>query len=99
MDTRIHERTAHMRALVISVTLLRVASAAGVESDTPDLASVEVVLVDDEATGYATFQSHNEKVVSNQHGIFLAHIRTRNEPYTAQEWRLVRLQNGGRERR
>ena len=44
---------------------------------------IELVCVDEEATGYATFQSHNQKVVANRHGIFMSHIRSRNEPYTA----------------
>ncbi|MFH1269393.1 MAG: BNR-4 repeat-containing protein, partial [Planctomycetota bacterium] len=51
---------------------------------------------DDEAVGYATFQSHNQKVVWNRRGIFTTHIRTRNEPYTAQTWRLSRSTDGGR---
>lgn len=33
--------------------------------------TVELVCVDDKATGYGTFQSHNQKVVSNEHGIFM----------------------------
>ena len=57
--------------------------------------AVELVCVDDEAHGYATFQSHNQKVVANRHGIFMTHIRTRNEAYTAQMWRLSRSTDGG----
>ena len=49
---------------------------------------IELICVDDNATGYGTFQSHNQKVVRNEKGIFMTHIRTRNEAYTAQEWRL-----------
>lgn len=56
---------------------------------------IEVTCVDDEATGYATFQSHNQKVIDNRHGLFLSFIRSRNEPYTAQQWRLVRSTDGG----
>ncbi len=51
---------------------------------------------DDRATGYGTFQSHNQKVVSNRSGIFMTHIRTRNAPYTAQQWRLSRSTDGGK---
>ncbi len=58
--------------------------------------SIEIVCVDEQATSYATFQSHNQKVVSNPMGIFLAYLRTRNESYTAQQWRLVRSTDGGR---
>jgi hypothetical protein len=57
---------------------------------------IEVVCVDEKATGYGTFQSHNQKVLSNARGIFMTHIRSRNEPYTAQQWRLSRSSDGGR---
>ncbi|NLV46020.1 MAG: hypothetical protein GXY07_16145 [Candidatus Hydrogenedentes bacterium] len=58
--------------------------------------SVEVVCVDTEATGYATFQSHNQKVVANSHGIFMSYIRTRDDVFMAQQWRLLRSTDGGR---
>jgi len=57
--------------------------------------AIELTCVDNEAIGYATFQSHNQKVVSNQHGIFVTHLRTRNQAYTAQTWRLSRSTDGG----
>ena len=59
------------------------------------LTAVETVLVDGEATGYGTFQSNNNKVVSNKNGIFMTHIRSRNDAYTAQQWRLSRSTGGG----
>jgi hypothetical protein len=59
-------------------------------------AKVETVCVDAEAIGYATFQSHNQKVVANRHGIFMTHLRTRNAEYTAQTWRLSRSRDGGK---
>ncbi|NLC57217.1 MAG: hypothetical protein GX774_10300 [Armatimonadetes bacterium] len=62
----------------------------------PGLTTVETVCVDREATGYATFQSHNQKVVSNRNGLFMAYLRSRNEAYTAQQWRLVRSTDGGK---
>ena len=59
------------------------------------LAEVRLTLLDAEATGYATFQSHNQKVAANANGIFTTHIRSRNEAFTAQQWRLSRsLDNG-----
>lgn len=58
--------------------------------------TMEIICIDPEATGYATFQSHNQKVVSNPFGLFESHIRTRNEAYTAQQWRLSRSTDGGR---
>lgn len=57
---------------------------------------IETVLVDGEAAHGATFQSHNQKVVSNRRGIFLTHIRTRNAKMTAQQWRLSWSRDGGR---
>ena len=60
------------------------------------LTRIELTCVDPEATGYGTFQSYNQKVVSNRRGIFMTHIRSRNEPYTAQAWRLSRSRDGGR---
>lgn len=56
---------------------------------------IEITLVDDHATSYATFQSHNQKIIQNPHGIFMGYIRSRNEPYTAQNWRLIRSVDGG----
>jgi hypothetical protein len=58
-------------------------------------ANVQLTCVDEAAHGYATFQSHNQKVAANQRGIFMTHIRTRNEDYTAQQWRLLRSTDGG----
>ncbi len=63
--------------------------------DRARLQTVELTCVDDEAHGYATFQSHNQKVVANPHGLFMTHIRTRNEAYTAQTWRLLRSTDRG----
>lgn len=72
---------------------------ATVTAGSPDPAPIrtfELTCLDPDATGYATFQSHNQKVVVNQFGIFTTHIRTRNEPYTAQTWRLSRSTDGGK---
>src|SRR5687768_8072556 len=60
------------------------------------LAPFQITCVDEDATGYGTFQSHNRKVLANANGIFMTHIRSRNEPYTAQQWRLSRSTDGGR---
>lgn len=59
------------------------------------LLPITPVLVDDAVTVNATFQSHNQKAVENDRGIFLAYIRNRNEAYTAQQWRLVHSTDGG----
>ncbi|MBI3880872.1 MAG: BNR-4 repeat-containing protein [Verrucomicrobia bacterium] len=57
---------------------------------------IETTLVDGEVIGFGTFQSHNQKVVRNRRGIFMTHLRSRNEKYTAQQWRLSRSEDGGR---
>jgi len=60
------------------------------------LTEINVTLVDRDAIGYGTFQNHNQKVVQNDHGIFMTHIRSRNAKYTAQQWRLSRSTDGGK---
>ncbi|MBN1342425.1 MAG: hypothetical protein JXQ73_07080 [Phycisphaerae bacterium] len=86
--------------IVLPAVVLSVASsfagAAGEVASRPGRVGVEVTCVDAEATGYGTFQSHNQKVLSNSRGIFMTHIRSRNADYTAQEWRLSRSVDGGR---
>jgi hypothetical protein len=57
---------------------------------------IETTQVDGDALHGATFQSNNQKVVSNSCGIFMTHLRTRNEKYTAQQWRLSQSTDGGR---
>ena len=55
----------------------------------------EMTLVDADAISGGTFQSNNQKVVSNSRGIFMTHLRSRNEKYTAQQWRLSWSKDGG----
>jgi hypothetical protein len=52
--------------------------------------SFSPLLLDPKATQYATFQSHNQKLLQNGRGIFLSYLHSRNEDFTAQEWRLLR---------
>jgi hypothetical protein len=66
------------------------ASAAGMP------ATIETTLVDPEAISFGTFHSNNQKVVRNARGIFITHIRTRNQTYTAQHWRLSWSRDGGK---
>jgi len=58
--------------------------------------AIETTLVDTDTFHGATFQSHNQKVVSNKRGIFMTRLRSRNEAYTAQQWRLSWSRDGGR---
>ena len=62
----------------------------------PGLVEIETTLIDDDATPFGTFQSHNQNMVENRNGIFLTYIRSRNEDYTAQTWRLMRSTDGAR---
>ena len=88
-----------MRRLVSWVLLLTATGSttpAWPQAGAPEkLKSIWTTCVDEEATGYATFQSHNQKVVSNRRGYFMAYLRSRNEEYTAQQWRLIWSQDGG----
>lgn len=54
-----------------------------------NIQEIEVTCLDEDATPYATFQSHCQKVVSNENGLFLTYLKSRNEEYTAQTWRLL----------
>lgn len=62
----------------------------------PAIRPIDVVVVDPKVISYATFQSHNQKVLANRRGIFFTFNRTRNEAYTAQNWRLMRSTDGGK---
>ncbi len=57
---------------------------------------VVLTLVDDEAIAFATFQSHNQKVVSDDDGIFITYIHKSNDDYMAQQWRLAKSTDGGK---
>ena len=86
------------RLLILAAAVLSASEAplfAGERNDNPP-GSIELTLVDDRAIAYATFHSHNQKVVSNRHGLFITYIRKSNPKYTAQQWRLVRSTDGGR---
>lgn len=58
--------------------------------------AIELMLVDDQAIAYATFQSHNQKVVANDQSVFITYVRQANADYTGQLWRLARSEDGGR---
>ncbi|MCA9213393.1 MAG: PD40 domain-containing protein [Planctomycetales bacterium] len=58
-------------------------------------AQIRLTRIDTKVTHYATFQSHNQKVVANKYGYFTTHIRDRDKPYLAQTWRLSRSTDQG----
>lgn len=62
-------------------------------SDDP---TFELTLVDTNCTYYATFQSHNQKVVQNANGIFMTYLLDYTDvaPWPG-TWRLVRSTDGG----
>lgn len=60
------------------------------------LLPVQLTLIDDHAIGYATFQSHNQKVVSNAGGIFITYLHASRDKYMNQTWRLARSIDGGK---
>lgn len=87
------------RLLLPATLILSVIMISGVsgftDSTQAGLTGLEVTCVDDQATGLGTFQSTNQKVVANRHGIFMTHLRSRNEAFTAQTWRLSRSTDSG----
>ena len=83
-------------ATLLSPVQLSLPQATAQHDPDASLVPIELTVADPDATGYATFQSHNQKVVANDRGYFLSHIRTRNEAYTAQKWRLSRSTDRGK---
>lgn len=79
---------------LLAATMLPVAANAQ-SSSAPPL-PIHATLIDDDAIAYATFQSHNQKVVSNRKGIFASYIRSGNKDYNAQEWRLAHSRDGSK---
>ncbi len=78
-----------------AASLLAAASGRATDSDA-ELGELQLTVVDDDATWYGTFQNHNQKVVWNENGIFMTHLRRRNKAYTAQQWRLSWSRDGGK---
>ncbi|MFH1421354.1 MAG: hypothetical protein ABIH42_01355 [Planctomycetota bacterium] len=71
--------------------------------DTPEsgkitlLREIEIITIDTGVTYYATFQSHNQKVVSNKYGIFMTYLCSREvSPEDYNTWRLLRSIDGGK---
>ena len=52
-----------------------------------------ITTVDAEVTGYGTFQSHNQKVVSTAYAIFMTYAKT---PFDGALWRLARSVDSSR---
>ena len=70
-----HRQRLHVTRL-LSLTMLLTCVVQSTCAEAPDQpgqprTTIELTLVDDRAIGYATYQSHNQKVVSNPWGIFI----------------------------
>jgi len=60
------------------------ASAANFQSPQLPLTEVQLLLLDNDAIAYGTFQSHNQKVVSTPKGVFVTHLHKSNTNQPAQ---------------
>ncbi len=93
-----HSRFVELMAVVMAASQAHGAAPAPPAGPATQLDTVEVTLVDGRACGYGTFQSHNQKVVSNANGIFITYLREDNEkdPDKPNIWRLMRSVDGGK---
>ena len=67
------------------------------QADEPTaMREMELTCIDDAVIHSATFQSNTQHLVFNRTGVFAAFVKSRNEDYTAQNWRLVRSTDDGR---
>lgn len=57
---------------------------------------IELTTIEERGPHFATFQSHNQKVVCNGRGIFMTCNHSRDEKYNAQLWRVMRSTDGGK---
>jgi Protein of unknown function (DUF1501) len=64
--------------------------------DLSALRNIEISCIEDSVIHSATFQSNTQHLISNRNGIFAAFVKSRNEDYTAQNWKLVRSTDAGR---
>jgi hypothetical protein len=56
---------------------------------------IATTVIEERGPHFATFQSHNQKVVQNKRGIFMTYNHSRDEKYNAQEWRVMHSADGG----
>lgn len=82
--------------LLLMTPLVTPRALAGEPPSEENLLPIKLTLVDDHAIGYATFQSHNQKVVSNSQGIFITYLHASRDNYMAQTWRLAHSRDGGK---
>ena len=80
----------HLTLIVLAVIAFGQAVRAG------EPGTIELLCLDEQVIHGATFQSHNQKVVFNDRGIFVAYVQSRNADYTAQNWHVLRSRDRGR---
>lgn len=64
----------------------------------PAAPTIAITTLDNNAAFYGTYQSHNQKVVSNQNGIFMTYVHTtfnKDQFNESDTWRLARSTDGG----
>ncbi|MEW6157107.1 MAG: hypothetical protein AB1813_06715, partial [Verrucomicrobiota bacterium] len=71
----IAHRTAALAIVIASMLLSDIGRLIAASNRAAGVTRIELTCVDPQATGYGTFQSHNQKVVSNRRGIFMTHLR------------------------
>ena len=79
-------------ALALVIACVLSIQATDVESRHARVPAPVITTVDAEVTGYGTFQSHNQKVVSTRFGMFMTYVKT---PFEGALWRLLRSVDGG----
>ena len=56
---------------------------------------IELVRLERDCSSYATFQSHNQRIVQSRRGIFVAHLLEYDAARSHSRWRLARSGDGG----
>ena len=98
---------AYDERISVNITLLSILLVLGLNTgsqqvsaaaETKKLNTIEITVVDPNGTGYGTFQSHNQKVVSNENGIFMTYLHYYDEAGKVENniWRLAQSRDGGK---
>jgi hypothetical protein len=88
-------RDEHLLLISSVLLLLLVLSPSLAAEGSGGLVDVTLTVVQENCSGYATFQSHNQKVVSNENGIFMTYLWEFDMDTWIGRWRLARSVDGG----
>jgi len=85
-------------ALIINLSLINKKQNISKKAAITNNSLFEITAVDPSAAAYGTFQSHNQKVVSNQNGIFMTYLKSDGvkQNLNPSIWRLMRSIDGGK---